>query len=374
MTLRPRLFIAAAIVTVAAVAWLGVGVPLLVRMPDDLDVNNAYEGTFTTFVNPTNGDPLEGPITIPLTIDRHVYVVPGEVTSDNALVGDDITLRFADRVDEKTATYKIDRHSLENIPDARTSVTDDTGTYSVTLPFGADVDDTYRMWKAETATAYPLRHQTGPRFETIDGLRVMRMDAALEATPMTPEASAAIAEQGLPLSLTAEKVVSWLSAAGLDPKTADAVRAAIPADIPLTYSIATTATANAEPKSGVVVRVSDAVEQVTVAADEAAIAPVRAAISGSAPLLAALDRLTGSRPVYTLVYDQTPASIAARVDSARDAAGSIDLARRNIPAAIFTAAVLLALLGFVPRRTKQGAEERAAAAAGGPSRDLGKAA
>jgi hypothetical protein len=373
MTLRPRLFIAAAIVTIAAVAWLGVGVPMLVRMPDDLDVKNAYEGTFTTFVNPSNGDPLDGPVTIPLAVDRHVYVVPGAVTANSALVRDDITLRFADRVDEKSATYRIDRRSLENLPDAKTSVTDDTGTYSVTLPFGASVDATYRMWKAETATAYPLRHGSGARFETIDGLRVMRLDAALEATPMTQEATARIAKQGLPLALTADKVVSWLTAAGLDPATADAVRSAIPADIPLIYSIATTATANAEPKSGMVVRVSDAVEQVTVAADEAAVAPVKGALAGNPALLASLDRLTASRPVYTLVYEQTPASVAARVDAARDAAGSIDMARRNLPAALFTVAVLLALLGFVPRRTKQPADERVAAPAGA-GRDLGKAA
>ena len=373
MTVRPRLFIAAAIVTAAAVAWLGIGVPMLVRMPDDLDVKNAYEGTFTTFVNPSNGDPLDGPVTIPLTVDRHVYVVAGAVTANSALVRDDITLRFADRVDEKTATYRIDRRSLENLPDAKTSVTDDTGTYSVTLPFGAEVDHTYRMWKAETGTAYPLRHGSGARFETIDGLRVMRLDATLEPTPMTAEAAARIAKQGLPLALTADKVVAWLTAAGLDPSTADAVRAAIPADIPLTYSIATTATANAEPKSGVVVRISDAVEQVTVAAADAAVAPVKGVLADKPALLAALDRLTASRPVYTLVYEQTPASVAARVDAARDAAGSIDMAQRNVPAALFTVAVLLALLGFVPRRAKQPMGGRAATPAGA-GRDLGKAA
>ena len=353
MRLRPRLFVAAAIVALAAAVWLAVGVGILVRMPDDLDVKTAYAGTFTTHVNPSTGDPLGAPITIPLTVDRHVYVVPDEVGADTALVRDDITLRFAGRVDEKTASYRIDRTSLQNVPDATTSVASAEGTYSVTLPFGADVDDTYRMWKAETATSYPLRHDSGPRTETVNGLRVLRFDASLPATPMTEEATARIAKQGLPLSLSADKVVAALATAGLDQPTADAVRAAIPTDIPLVYSIATTATANAEPQSGMVVRVRDALEQVSVAADPTAVEGVRAAIANrpnTAALTAALDALTASRPVYDLDYSQTPASVGARVDAAEEAAASIELARRTIPTAIVLVAVLLALLGFIPRR------------------------
>ena len=371
--MKPRrsLIIAAIVAAAAAVAWTFVAVPRLVLLPDDIDKHLTYAGTFVTFVNPGTGASLATPVEVPLTIDRHVVALDGQGDGGTALVEDEVVLAFAGREDAKSATYRIDRRTMENQPAAYTSVTAAEGTYSINLPFDADADATFQMWKADTGTSYPLRHVDGAETATINGLETLRFTGSMPATPVTDATAERFAKQGLPTSLAPDAVLARLEAAGIDIEKTTAALLGVLSDtdreailgrlgspVPLTYNFALDATAFVEQSTGMVVEVRDAVEQVTVAPDTSGldeIATILAAYPQSPEaqnVRQALEQLgaAGPQPVYEVRYSQTPASVAASVEDAQDAAASKRLAERTVPGALLLVALIFVVLAFVTRR------------------------
>src|SRR5918995_6608095 len=79
--------------TAAAVAWMTVGVPTVVKYPTDLDVAPRYEGTFRVLVDPATAAPLDEPIEMPLTVDRRIQAVGDESGSSRVLVRETIDRR-----------------------------------------------------------------------------------------------------------------------------------------------------------------------------------------------------------------------------------------------------------------------------------------
>ena len=71
-----------AVLAVAALVWMLVAVPALVKYPTDLDVSPRYAGTFTVLVDPATAAPLDQPMEVPLTVDRRIRSIGDE--SENA--------------------------------------------------------------------------------------------------------------------------------------------------------------------------------------------------------------------------------------------------------------------------------------------------
>lgn len=340
MKTRSRVsIITGAIVLAVALLWLPFAVPRLVRLPGDLDVTNHYTGAFTAYVNPANGQPLNAPLSVPMTIDRHVYAVDGAVGAERALVKDESNIDIAGSKRIKASTYLIDRRSMENVPDPRSGV-DQADTYSINLPFSASSTDTYSMWKAETGVAYPLSRATGARTTTIDGVRLLRMKGAMPATPVTDAERQSLAAQGLPMQMTADQLLARLGNA-VPPASAAALKQAITTPIPLVYSWSSTGDALVEGRTGMIVSVTNVVEKLTVQLD----------LSGH-PALAPFASLNTPTSIYDLRYSQTPASVAERVDDAKDSSRMIRLVQSEVPGGMAIAGLLLLFYGFISSRRR----------------------
>jgi hypothetical protein len=111
-------FVSSAVLLVAALVWLVVGVPTLVKYPTDLSVSPKYAGTFNVLVNPTTYAPLPEPTKLPLTIDRHIEVV--DSSGSRAVVAETIHQKAGTLVDSTQRNqYVMDRRSLKNVKDSR---------------------------------------------------------------------------------------------------------------------------------------------------------------------------------------------------------------------------------------------------------------
>jgi hypothetical protein len=84
---RPALWIGGGL-AVAALVWMVIGVPALLKYPTDLDVSPQYEGTFTLLVDPATAAPLAEPVVMPLTVNRHLEAIGDERGASRVVVGD----------------------------------------------------------------------------------------------------------------------------------------------------------------------------------------------------------------------------------------------------------------------------------------------
>ena len=70
----------------AAGLWKSVAVDALVKFPTDVNLHPQYQGTLTTFIDPSTAAPLATPTVVPLQVDRTIAGVPAESTDSRVLV------------------------------------------------------------------------------------------------------------------------------------------------------------------------------------------------------------------------------------------------------------------------------------------------
>lgn len=379
---RPALLVAG-LFAVAALVWMLIGVPALVKYPTDLDASPRYEGTFTVLVDPSTAAPLAEPMVLPLTVDRHIQAIGEESGSSRVVVRETITQRAGELLDvTQTNTYVMDRSTLKNVADDRAfafdpaNVVDRSGAYRLNLPFDTSRDGTYEMYKNEIGDTYQLVANTESPTTDIEGLHLSNFTASLQEAPLT---AAYLAELNkavpLPTSLTLEQMKPQLLAAGID---VDAVLAALtpvltPEDtatlgqfaaepIQLDYVLSFDGQAAVEPVTGAEVKVS-ADESVGVVPQLTSLPvlqdvlshypdlPVAAATSDALEALA-----TGPAiPLFQYGYDQTPASVADIADEAGSMRDQVLLAKVWLPLALAAIAVLSLIVGaivFLRRRPR----------------------
>lgn len=358
---------------VAAVTWLLVAVPMLVKYPTDLDVSPRYEGTFTLLVDPATAAPLDEPVVVPLEIERHLEAIGEESGSSRVLVRETIVQRAGDLVDTtQTNAYVMDRSTLENVADDRAfafdadNVVDRSGAFRLNLPFGTSRDETYDIYKNEIDDTYEMRADTETPTVTLEGLDLSNFVATVEEAPLS---EAYLAELGrsvpLPESLTLDQLAPQLEAVGIDvaavlaalgPVLTEedaAVLAGFASEpIGLDYVLSFEGRAAVEPTTGAEVRVA-AAESVG-ARPQLTTLPALLEVLGHYPdvpeavgAIEGLDALASgpATPLFSFEYTQTPASVADIADEVASMRTQVLLAQRWLPMGLAAAAFLALVVG-----------------------------
>lgn len=351
------------------VAWTAIAVPALVKYPGDLDVTTHLEGSLTLFSAP-DGSPLPEPMRLPLTIERKLDGV--SATADTALVKETVSLKGGDVLSSDSENvYAIDRRSMENVADpgayawAAPNVTDRSGSYRLQLPFGFEANDTFSIWKNETASQYDLIADAANPTTDVAGLELRNFTAESEA-PLTPAYLAGLRQRSnLPESTTVAAIDQRLADVDLAAIIAG-LRAVVSAEdaaaldklaaspIPLSYVSQFEGAVSADPATGTQV---DVTVHETIAARPdlsglGALQPLLAKYGSEPAAQAAAKVLTGlqsapATPLLTYDYSHTDATVADLADRAKDQGGQIALAEKWVPTALFGAgAVLLAVALF----------------------------
>lgn len=381
----PRTALAAgAAFALAALAWTAVGVPTFVKYPTDLDVTPRYEGTFTVLVDPATAAPLDQPIALPLTVERHVESVEDEAGASRVVVRETVDLRAGDLLDATHVNqYVMDRSTLENVADDRAfayepgNVVDRSGAYRVNLPFGTAGDETYPIYQNEIEDTYEMVPDERSTVTEVEGLAVEPFAARAVEEPLSDTYLATLNEMvTLPETVTLDQLEPHLLAAGIDVAaltdalapvlTAEdaAAFAAIAAEpIELEYVLSFSGRAAIEPVTGAQVRVDVTSESVGVRPDLRAVPALREildrypAVPEAVATSAALDDLATAPaiPLFEYSYAQTPASVADIADTTRAMRRQVLLAEVWLPLGLVTgAAVSLAwgLAVFLRRRPR----------------------
>jgi hypothetical protein len=362
--------VAATAILIAALAWIVVGVPTFVKYPTDLDITPQYEGTFTLLVDPATAAPLDDPLVLPLTIDRHIEVIDSGAT--RAVVQETIQQRAGDLVDTtQTNVYVLDRSTLENVEDARayafepSNVVDRSGTFRVNLPFNTDADGTYEIYSNDIGTTYEMRPDTANPVADEAGLELHNFVGSVDAEPMDPayfeEISGSVS---LPTTMTLDQLQPQLLAMGVD---VEAIVAAI-SPVISAEDMATLVAATGEPIGldyFVTFEGRAAIEtttgaQVHVSATESVLArpqltalPVLVEVLGRYPqvpaavdAVAALEELATAppTPLYEYTYDQTPASVEDVGGTVASLRNQVRLAKMWLPIGLLVTAALVLVI------------------------------
>lgn len=365
--------VAGLVLCLGAIAWGPLVEPRLVKLPDDVDRTDRFEGTFTTFVDAATGAPLDTPVELPLTVERSVRTVPGETDDDVSLLEEVRTTTYGGRELVQTSRYAVDRRTMRNVADDRAwslepgNVEDRSGTYYLSLPMGLDsTGEQLRVWKPEAGAAYPLVSAGTGEAAGIDVVQLRRQ--LPERFPVSANQQALLQAQGLPAELTPQQAVAQLQAAGIDVSAAlgvlaqvlpeeqlAAIRAALSRPVPLQYFVYGEGLVSAEASTGAPVSLTGIVDGIAVQPDLSALAALAPAlvdnadIPAVAQLAASLQQLVEQppQPVYELRYDQTADSVAVAAADAADRADDVELATTTIPWGLGLVGGVLVALGLV---------------------------
>ncbi len=376
-------FVVAGVLAVAALLWMLVAVPALVKYPTDLNVDLQYKGTFTVLVNPTTAAPLAEPMVLPLTVDRHIEAVGDESGASLVVVRETIHQQAGDLLDvTQTNQYVMDRSTVENVADDRAfafdpaNVVDRSGAYRLNLPFDTSTDKTYDVYKNEIDSTYQLAADPETPTGEIDGLGVSYFAVNVDEAPMSDAYLAELSKAvPLPTSLTLDQMKPQLLAAGID---VDAVLATLtpvltPEDtatlaqfagepIGLDYVMSFGGRMAVEPVTGADVQVAVA-ESVGVRPQVTSL-PALQEVLGHYPNVpeavaasAALNDLVGGPAIslFEYSYQQTPVSVADVVDKAGAMRQQVLLAKVWVPLGLAAAALLSLAIGgviFLRRRPR----------------------
>ena len=376
--------------TAAAVAWMTVGVPTVVKYPTDLDVAPRYEGTFRVLVDPATAAPLDEPIEMPLTVDRRIQAVGDESGSSRVLVRETIDRRAGDLIDlTQRNAYVMDRSTLENVADDRafafdeSNVVDRSGAYRLNLPFDTSRDETYDIYKNEIDAVYPMVADDETPTSDIEGLHLSNFTGSVDEGPLSDAYLAELNEAvPLPESLTLDQMRPQLLALGIDvdavvtaltpvltPEDAATLAAFAAEPIPLEYVLSFDGRAAVEPVTGAEVKVTvaetvGARPQLTSLPDLQEVLSHHPDVPEAVAASAGMDALAAApaTPLFSYSYEQTPASVADVADEATSMRRQVLLAKVWLPAGLAAAAVLSLVVGaavYLRRRPRRLGRSRA---------------
>lgn len=358
---------------VVLVAWMLVGIPSLVKYPTDLEADQAFEGSFTVLVDPTSAAPLEEPLELPLQVDRHIEAIGEESGANEVIVRETLNERAGDLIDiTQVNQYVMDRSDIVNVADDRAyaftpdNVVDRAGRYRLHLPFDTSRDETYDMYKNETASTYQLQADAAEPTSEVEGLTLSNFVVDVDEVPVSDayleELGAAVP---LPRELTLEQMKPHLLAAGID---VDAVLAALlpvlsPEDtatlvefagepIGLDYVLSFGGRVSVEPVTGAEVRAFVAESmgvrpQLETLPDLLAVLGRYPQVPEAAAAATDLQALAEGPaiPLFEYSYEQTPASVADIADEAAAMRMQIRLAKVWLPIGLAVAALFTLGIG-----------------------------
>jgi hypothetical protein len=382
-------FVLAAGVMLAALLWLSVGVPTLVRYPTDLDATTRYSGTFTVLVEPSTGATLPRPTGLPLTIERHIRGDTAASDSSLAVVDETVRQRAGDLIDAtQTNRYVVDRRTVQNVADERSyafrpsNVVDRSGTYRLNLPFDTTAERNYPVYNNDTGRAIALRPDRRQPTVDTEGLRLLRFTSRAVDIPLDDAYLAELrALVPLPEARTIAELEPQLQAVGIDVgavldalapvvSTADATLLARLAGepIPLEYVVSFDGRAAVEPLTGVEVDVgvTQTVGVRPVLAGTGELRSVLASYPDVPEAVAAIDGLAAladapPTPLFEFRYGRTADSVAEVADEVSAMRTQILVAKRVVPFTLLAVAVVLVAVGALRwrRRPPPGAPDSA---------------
>jgi hypothetical protein len=358
----------------AALAWMAVGVPTFVKYPTDLEADPRYEGTFRAFVDFSMA-PLEEPMELPLSIDRHIEAVESESGSSRVLVRETIDQRAGDLIDAtQTNTYVMDRSTLENVADDRafafeeSNVVDRSGAYRLNLPFDTSSEGGYEIYSNDIDATYRMEADEETPTSVIEGLELSNFVATLDEAPLSDDYLAELNKAvTLPETVTLDQLKPHLLATGIDVDAlVGALTPVLSADdaaalsefaaepIGLEYVMSFDGRASVEPVTGAEVKVgtNETVAARPVLTDLPTLQDVLShypEVPEATQAAAALDDLATApaTPLFQFDYEQTPASVADVADQARAMRRQVLAAKVWLPLGLAAAAVLTLAAGAV---------------------------
>jgi hypothetical protein len=321
----------AALAAAAVLAWSVA--PNRTQLPEDYAATRDITGTANALLNPqalAAGDAGGALVSnVPVTGQRTVRVVStsgrtAQVQAERALAID------GQPIGSSTATYAVDRLSLEPADDAPQDWTVDPHEgLTVAFPVDAEQRD-YTVWVPDLQTTAPLRFV---REEPREGVNTYVYQVEVPETPIQNPAVLST----LPAGLSRSALQGLLPVLPIsDEQRAVLAQAApgLPEEVPVRYTYRGTATYWVEPTTGTIVDIQQQV--------------VRTGTVGG-PGGAVLAQL----PVYNVDTRFADASVAAAVRDANDRREGLTAVSTTWPAilvALGAVALLVALLGLLIRR------------------------
>lgn len=330
----PASLAAVGVIALVAAPVLKYGVvPSQSQLPSDTDTIRNYAGTFDTLLNADALTGGGGPALltgVPASVEKHVTV---EATSgDVALLRDANVVKAADKVvASSTVDYSVDRKTLAGTaPDGLegNNIVQPKGQ-TVTWPIDTERKD-YVYWVQDTGQGVPAVYEGSERK---GGLDTYVFTANAPAAPIVDENVLASFPATLPKA-TLTALAGQLGLADAETAALGQLLAALPDEVPLSYTYAGTTKVFVEPETGLVIASErDETRVVNIAATAA---------TPSVPLT----------PVWKLNFTSTDASITAAASDANDAVDRKQLYGTTLPIVLLVLG--LGLLGAAAVLVRQG--------------------
>ncbi len=361
------------VLILAAILWWAIAVNALVKLPDDIDVENRYEGEMTWYVDPMTHQPLaEGEeVELPLEVTQKIVSLAEEFDSSTGPIKETLELKVGEMAQPpQEFVYVLDRKTLENVKDERAyawvpaNVVDREGAYYPFFPFDTSKDETYKLWKNEIGEAVEVEFVSE---EEKEGITVYNFKLAFEEREVV---EAFVKGMNLPTSTTFEELKPILKAAGVDvdaflalavqamqPDDLQALQRALQGEIPLKYYWTAEQEMSVDPKTGTPVDVYKSSETLSYKLDVEGLSGLQALLAkyvNDPRLGPAIAQLAGlqsqmgeARKVFSYRYASTQDTVKATVEEAKDGAGKINLVKVYIPWALLIVGALILIVGLL---------------------------
>ncbi|HXY44821.1 MAG TPA: porin PorA family protein [Acidimicrobiales bacterium] len=359
-------------------AWTTFAGSKLVKLPLNTNTTLQYTGHFVTYVNASTGAALARPVSTALTIDRTIKGVASESSSSTAILTEHLALHYAGTTLYENNVYAINRTSMDNVASARAytfargNPYPAVGSYYLTLPMNIKPGVTrMNIWKPETATTYPLvALRSGAEPSSLDGLSVAWFSGVLPLTPVAPYERTALAQRGLPMTITPASVEAKLTSEGvpvaaltatlipkLTPTQLHEVLTVLSTPVALHYYAFGSGLVATNTRTGAIIKLQSLIDGIAVAPETnglhtlIGVMTAYPSVKGVPAALRALRTLAAAppQPVYELQYTQTPAAVALMVSNTKSQLRQISLVTYYIPIGLLVLGLLLLAGGIVLR-------------------------
>lgn len=247
--------------------------PMMVKVPDTIDVTSVYDGVLSLNVDPTSLSllPPELTVKVPLSIVRRDVSQPSKSSSSVAVIKE-TTKAVGPRVEpfiNTTMYYALDRKTSMNVADHGADA-NRKGLYPI-LPIGVK-KQTYQMWSDDLGRTGPAKFVKTTK---VTGLTTPATECFvfLATGPAEPTINPPL---GLPKSLTGAQIKALAaSMPGVNP--ASLAGLSDTAQYPITYMKKTTATLVAEPRTGSIVSVQSNTDEYSIDASALGLGTIKLA-------------------------------------------------------------------------------------------------
>ena len=368
------------VLILAAILWWAIAVNALVKLPDDVNVVNKYEGEVTYYVDPSTGEPLApgSELKLPLAVEQDIISDAGEYDSSTGVLKEVFKTEVMGMAqDDVENSYVLDRGSMENKNDDQGrsyafktasfegEEMERKGSYYPLFPIDSSKDEDYKFWKNEINESVETEFVEEKELE---GVTVYSYRIVFENMEVT---EGYIDQMQLPKETTLEELKPVLQAAGvdvdgflalagqvMDAADLQALSAALQEGIPLTYFWSMDQELSIEPKTGTPVDLYKNLETLSMRVDAAGLQETLLGILAKyaddpalGPAIAQLGEVQAQLEEDQRVFDQSYTMIEesrkTSIDDSKDYAGQINLVKVYIPWALLIVGAFLLIIGLL---------------------------